>query len=100
MALNESDLGRLAQLSRLAPDATSRLQQLSQLNHLLEQLQPLLAVDTTGVAPLLHPSECLQADMQLYLAADTVTATNQRSAYLQNAPAADQGLFLVPKVIE
>ena len=56
-------------------------------------------VDTAGIEPLTHPVAVLQ-DVQLRLQDDVVTETNQRDAYLRNAPAAEQGLFLVPKVIE
>ena len=38
--------------------------------------------------------------MTLRLREDAVTETNQREANMANAPARDDGLFLVPKVIE
>ena len=59
---------------------------------LIDQMQ---AVDTTGIEPLAHPLEASQR-----LRADVVTETNHREAYQSIAPAVEDGLYLVPKVIE
>ena len=59
---------------------------------LVEQMQ---AVDTDDVLPMAHPLEMSQR-----LRVDEVTETNQRELYQSNAPQAEAGLFLVPKVIE
>ena len=53
------------------------------------------AVDTTGIEPLAHPLEASQR-----LRADVVTESNHREAYQSIAPAVENGLYLVPKVIE
>ncbi len=53
------------------------------------------AVDTTGIEPLAHPLETTQR-----LRADEVTERNQRDAYQAIAPAVENGLYLVPRVIE
>ena len=53
------------------------------------------AVDTDGVEPLAHPLEATQR-----LRADAVTEENRREAYQAIAPAVEDGLYLVPKVIE
>ena len=53
------------------------------------------AVDTDNVEPLAHPADAVQR-----LRADIVTETNQREKYMACAPAQENGLFLVPKVIE
>ena len=57
------------------------------------------AVDTSGVEPLYTPLSAIE-DVTLRLREDAVTETNQREANMTNAPARDEGLFLVPKVIE
>ena len=59
---------------------------------LIEQLQ---AVDTRGVEPMTHPT-----DMALRLRPDEVTEPDGRERYQQGAPAVEQGLYLVPRVIE
>jgi aspartyl-tRNA(Asn)/glutamyl-tRNA(Gln) amidotransferase subunit C len=53
------------------------------------------AVDTAGIEPMAHAHE-----VSLRLRPDAVSETDQRDALMANAPAAEAGLFLVPKVIE
>lgn len=99
MALTSQDIDRIANLARLelSPEKSERM--LAQLNDFFGMVAQMQAVDTSGIEPLTHPVAVLQ-DVQLRLQDDVVTETNQREAYLRNAPAAEQGLFLVPKVIE
>lgn len=99
MALTSQDIDRLANLARLelSPERSERM--LTQLNEFFGMVAQMQAVDTTGIEPLTHPVAVIQ-DVQLRLQEDVVRETDQRQAYLHNAPAAEQGLFLVPKVIE
>ncbi|MBV2164361.1 Asp-tRNA(Asn)/Glu-tRNA(Gln) amidotransferase subunit GatC [Comamonas nitrativorans] len=99
MALTSQDIDRIANLARLelSPEKSERMR--TQLNDFFGMVAQMQAVDTSGIEPLTHPVAVLQ-DVQLRLQDDVVTETNQREAYLRNAPAAEQGLFLVPKVIE
>jgi len=99
MALTSQDIDRIANLARLelSPEKSERMR--TQLNDFFGMVAQMQAVDTSGIEPLTHPVAVLQ-DVQLRLQGDVVTETNQREAYLRNAPAAEQGLFLVPKVIE
>ncbi len=53
------------------------------------------AVDTTGVTPMSHPFDVVQR-----LREDIVTAENRRDDFLSIAPKTEDGLYLVPKVIE
>ncbi len=97
--MNLEDVKRIAHLSRLAiseDEAASTLAQLQKVFNLVEQMQ---AVDTDGIEPLAHPIEQIMSIPQP-LRADLVTEVDQRDAYLKNAPAQHEGLFLVPKVIE
>jgi aspartyl-tRNA(Asn)/glutamyl-tRNA(Gln) amidotransferase subunit C len=99
MSLTLDNVRQLAQLARieLTPaDAGRARAQLNDIFTLVEQLQ---AVDTTGVAPLAHPLDISQA-MELRLRDDVITETDQRAANMANAPQQENGLFLVPKVIE
>jgi aspartyl-tRNA(Asn)/glutamyl-tRNA(Gln) amidotransferase subunit C len=57
------------------------------------------AVDTRGVEPLYTPLSAVQA-VALRLREDRVTETDERAANQQSAPSVEDGLFLVPKVIE
>jgi aspartyl-tRNA(Asn)/glutamyl-tRNA(Gln) amidotransferase subunit C len=51
--------------------------------------------DTDGIEPMAHPQ-----DIQLRLREDKVTETDQRAAMQKSAPRVDEGLYLVPRVIE
>ena len=100
MSLTLNDVNRIANLAKLnisAAEADSTLDKLNGIFALAEQLK---AVDTTGLAPLSHPIAALLPELALRLREDIVTETNQRDAYQQPAPATQDGLYLVPKVIE
>jgi aspartyl-tRNA(Asn)/glutamyl-tRNA(Gln) amidotransferase subunit C len=58
-------------------------------------VSPPRAVDTTCIDPMAHPLGGSQR-----LREDTVTEFDRRDANLANAPAQQDGLILVPKVIE
>jgi len=57
------------------------------------------AVDTRGIEPLYTPLSAVQA-VALRLRDDVVTEGNQRERNQASAPAVEDGLYLVPKVIE
>ena len=95
MALERSDVEKIAHLARLGLTESEIPQTTATLNNILGLIDAMQAVDTTGIEPLAHPLEATQR-----LRADTVTEQNQRDAYQAVAPAVESGLFLVPKVIE
>ena len=95
MALDNSDIKRIAHLARIEisdAEADKTLTKLSGILTLIEQMQ---AVDTTRITPMSHSQDVVQR-----LRDDVVTATNQRETFQANAPAVENGLYLVPKVIE
>ncbi len=95
MSLKPDDVSKIAQLARLAvsPEEGEALSR--ELSSILDLVAQMTAVDTSGIEPMAHPLE-----MQQRLRPDEVTETDQRDLYLGNAPQAEAGLFLVPKVIE
>ena len=102
MALTAQDVARIARLARieLTPEQQATAQ--AELNGILDLIEKLQAVDTTGVEPLAHPLSAHE-DIVLRLRDDKPTepATAERRAeLLANAPAEADGLILVPKVIE
>ena len=99
MSLSAADIDRLAHLARLglAPDERERLR--TQINGFFDIVEKMRAVDTTGIEPLAHPVATIQ-DLALRLREDQVSEPNNREANQRNAPAVENGLFLVPKVIE
>ena len=72
---------------------------LAQINGFFGLVETMRSVDTTGIEPLAHPFATVQ-DVILRLRDDQVSETNQREANQRSAPAVENGLFLVPKVIE
>ena len=99
MALTLTDVKRIAHLARLEladAEAEHTLAQLNEIFGLVEQMQ---AVDTQGIEPLAHPIEQIE-NVALRLREDLVSETVQRDAYQRVAPAVQDGLYLVPKVIE
>ncbi|WP_367067219.1 Asp-tRNA(Asn)/Glu-tRNA(Gln) amidotransferase subunit GatC [Oryzisolibacter sp. LB2S] len=99
MALTPQDIGRIAHLARLELSPAESERMLAQLNGFFGIVDKMQAVDTNGVAPLPHPVAAIQ-NVQLRLADDVASETNQREANQQSAPAVERGLYLVPRVIE
>jgi len=99
MPLTSHDIGRIASLARLqlAPAESERM--LGQINGFFDLVEQMRAVDTTGIEPLAHPVAAIE-DITLRLRDDRVSESNQREANQRSAPAVENGLFLVPKVIE
>lgn len=95
MPIGPEDVKRIAHLARLAireEDVPLYAQNLTNILALVEQMG---TVDTSSVQPMAHPQDAVQR-----LRPDVVTETNQREAHLRNAPLAEEGMFLVPRVIE
>lgn len=99
MALTPQDVSRIANLARLELSETEQGALLGQLNGFFSIVEQMSAVDTRGVEPLYTPLSAVQ-DVQLRLREDRVTESNQRELNQRSAPAVEDGLFLVPKVIE
>ncbi len=99
MELQPDDLKRLARLARIAVSGDDVLLLQQQLNGIFGLIDELEAVDTRGIEPLAHPLDVL-LPMSQRLREDRVTDFDQRSANMANAPVRENGLFLVPKVLE
>jgi aspartyl-tRNA(Asn)/glutamyl-tRNA(Gln) amidotransferase subunit C len=100
MSLTFSDVKRLANLAQLELTDDQAAGTLDKLNGIFGLVEQLKAVDTTGIEPLNHPIAAFQQDLALRLRDDAVTEPNRRDDYQQVAPATQDGLYLVPKVIE
>ena len=99
MALTLQDVRRIAHLARLELGTDDESVLRSQLNSFFSIVEQMRAVDTTGVEPLYTPLSAVQT-VSLRLRDDKVTEGNDREANQRSAPAVEDGLFLVPKVIE
>ena len=99
MPLQPSDIDRIADLARLRLSAPERDAMLDQINAFFTIVERMRAVDTRGVEPLAHPLSSLR-EQPLPLRDDVARTPAIRDAALANAPAAQGGLFIVPRVIE
>jgi aspartyl-tRNA(Asn)/glutamyl-tRNA(Gln) amidotransferase subunit C len=99
MALTPQDVSRIAHLARLELGPAEQASMLVQINGFFSIVEQMSAVDTTGVEPLYTPLSAVQ-EVHLRLRDDVVTEVDQRADNQRSAPAVEDGLFLVPKVIE
>ena len=99
MALTPEDVSRIAHLARLELGPAEQAAMLSQLNGFFSIVEQMSAVDTSGVEPLYTPLSAVQ-EVALRLREDGVTESDERLLNQRSAPAVEDGLFLVPKVIE
>ena len=93
--LSSDQIARLAELARLELPPAEAEAMREQLNGILAMVDRMAAVDISGVAPMSHPQEMTQR-----LREDAVTETDQREHFQSIAPAVEDGLYLVPQVIE
>ena len=95
MSVSLDDVRRIAHLARIALPEGEAVEVHAKLGSIFALIDALLAIPTEGVEPMSHAQ-----DVTLPLREDVVTEADQRDAYQAVAPAAEAGLYLVPKVIE
>ncbi len=95
MSLARDDVEKIAHLARLAVDDGELDSVAEGLSNILQMVEQMSAVDTQGVTPMAHPLHMVQP-----LRPDQVTEQNQRDLFQSIAPQTEDGLYLVPKVIE
>jgi len=95
MSFTPDDVKRIARLARIEIDDVQAQATQTQLNSIFDLIATMQAVNTEGIAPMAHAQ-----DLALPLRDDAVTETDRRSVNQRSAPAVEDGLFLVPKVIE
>lgn len=100
MSLDLTDVKRLARLAQLDLNDEQAGKTLDKLNGIFALVEQMRAVDTRGVEPLSHPIAAYQDNIALPLREDRATEPDRRDEYQQVAPAVQDGLYLVPKVIE
>lgn len=95
MSLSESDVAKVAQLAKLKLNESQVPEYAAELSGILEMVETLDSAETDGVTPMAHP-----LDLSARLRADSVTETDQRDAFQAIAPKVEDGVYLVPRVIE
>jgi aspartyl-tRNA(Asn)/glutamyl-tRNA(Gln) amidotransferase subunit C len=103
MSLSDDQVRRLAHLARIGIRPEESAAAIDRLNRVLGLIDQLKAVDTAGIEPMAHPLDA-QLPQGQRLRPDVVTEkpaeTGQLELYQAIAPAVQDGLYLVPKVIE
>jgi len=95
MSISEQDLARVAELARIRLDDATVADVTRRIRDILAMIDQMQAVDTDHVLPMANPLDATQR-----LRDDEVTETDQRERFLAIAPATEEGLYLVPRVIE
>jgi aspartyl-tRNA(Asn)/glutamyl-tRNA(Gln) amidotransferase subunit C len=95
MSLKIADVEKVARLARLAMTGEEMQTAQAQLSNIFGLIAEMQAVDTTGIAPMSHSQ-----DLSQRLREDVVTETNLRESFQVIAPQVENGLYLVPQVIE
>jgi aspartyl-tRNA(Asn)/glutamyl-tRNA(Gln) amidotransferase subunit C len=99
MDLTLGDIDHIAHLAQLDLGSDAREALRKQLSAFFGLVQTMRAANTEGIEPLAQPLAAIE-DVPLRLRDDVATEPNQRDANQRSAPAVEQGLFLVPRVIE
>lgn len=95
MALSLDDIRKIADLAKLELAESDLQDYADELSNILAFVGQIDAVDTADVVPMAHPLDAVQR-----LRTDTVTEADQRDLFQSNAPAVEDGLYVVPRVIE
>ena len=95
MSLNEDDIQKIAWLARLEIDQADCTRYAHELSQVLDLVDELNRIDTDNVEAMAHPTDAVQR-----LREDSVSEENQREKFQAIAPQAEDGLYLVPRVIE
>lgn len=95
MSLNADDVQKIAKLAQLDISETTSNEFEASLTSILDLVASMDSVNTDDIEPMAHPLHATQR-----LREDIVTEHNQRDALQAHAPVVENGLFVVPKVIE
>jgi aspartyl-tRNA(Asn)/glutamyl-tRNA(Gln) amidotransferase subunit C len=95
VSLDRSAVEKIAHLARLAISDEEKDRYAGELSNILDLVEQMNAVDTDKVSPMAHPLQMVQR-----LRLDEPTEADQRELFQAIAPAAENGFYLVPRVVE
>ncbi|MCP5278891.1 MAG: Asp-tRNA(Asn)/Glu-tRNA(Gln) amidotransferase subunit GatC [Thiobacillus sp.] len=95
MSLSIDDVKRIAHLARIRISEAEAAQTQTQLNGIFGLIEEMQGADTAGIEPMAHAQ-----DLSQRLRPDVAMEPDRREAYQAVAPQTENGLYLVPKVIE
>ncbi len=95
MAIEQDEIEKIAELARIRIDRAQIGELTLRITEILGMVDQLQAIDTREIEPMANPHDATQ-----HLRDDEITELNHREAFQAIAPAVENGLYLVPKVIE
>ena len=95
MSLDVDQVRRVAELARLAVSDAELPVYAEELSGIMAMVDQLQAANTANVEPMAHPLEMVQR-----LRIDAVSENPQRERFQALAPRAQDGHYLVPRVID
>ena len=95
MSLDAEQVKKIAHLARIEINEADIPGYAETLSSILDLVDQMAAVNTDDVEPMAHPMDASQR-----LRADVVTESNNRDSFQAVAPKTEDGLYLVPQVIE
>tara|TARA_R110001592_G_scaffold59620_2_gene180923 strand:+ start:48130 stop:48417 length:288 start_codon:yes stop_codon:yes gene_type:complete len=95
MSIGPEDIKKIAHLARLQINENEANKLCHDIGNILSLVDQLQSANTDNIEPMANPLDATQV-----LRADVVTETNKRDALQKISPLVEDGLFLVPKVIE
>ncbi len=99
MSLDLEQIRRIARLARIAVSDAEAADTAASLSGVLGLIGEMQAVDTTGIEPMAHALDAQVSSAQR-LREDKAVEPDRRTAYQASAPAVQDGLYLVPRVVE
>ncbi|MFT4613238.1 MAG: aspartyl-tRNA(Asn)/glutamyl-tRNA(Gln) amidotransferase subunit C [Bacteroidia bacterium] len=95
MTIKQDEIEKIAELARIRIGADQIGDVTQRIDEILQMVDQLQAVDTSNVEPMANPLDATQR-----LRTDEVTEENRREAFQAIAPSVEDGLYLVPRVID
>ena len=95
MPLSIPEVKRVAWLARIEITDVEAAATQGHLNGIFKLIEQMQSVDTAGIVPMAHGQDVVQR-----LREDRVTEADQHALFQSIAPQVEDGLYLVPKVIE
>jgi aspartyl-tRNA(Asn)/glutamyl-tRNA(Gln) amidotransferase subunit C len=95
MSITHDEIKKIAHLARIKITEEETDATIKKLSGILNLIEDMKKVDTTNISPMSHSQSVTQR-----LREDIVTEANQREKLQKIAPEVNNGLYIVPQVIE
>ena len=95
MKVTREVVASISNLAKLQIDDEKMQENIESMSKILDLVEQMQSVDTSNVEPMANPLDAFQE-----LRADEVTEQNQRELFQSIAPETENGLYLVPRVVD